>query len=62
MRAWILLAAVLLVAAPDQSQTPQKSTNSRLKALAGGRLIDGFGGAPIPNSVILVDGERITAV
>ena len=25
-------------------------------------LIDGFGGRPIRNSVILVDGERITAV
>lgn len=32
------------------------------KALVGGRLIDGFGHAPIPNSVILVDGDRITKV
>ena len=31
-------------------------------ALVGGRLIDGFGGPPIANSVILIDGERITAV
>src|SRR4051812_47253171 len=31
-------------------------------ALVGGRLIDGFGGTPIANSVILIDGERITAV
>ena len=31
-------------------------------ALVGGRLIDGWGGAPVNRSVILVDGERITAV
>ena len=31
-------------------------------ALVGGRLIDGFGGPPLPNSVIIVEGERITAI
>lgn len=31
-------------------------------ALVGGRLIDGWGGAPVNRSVILIDGERITAV
>ena len=31
-------------------------------ALVGGTLIDGYGGRPIRNSVILVEGERITAV
>lgn len=31
-------------------------------ALVGGTLIDGNGGAPLRNSVILVSGERITAV
>jgi len=31
-------------------------------ALVGGRLIDGFGGTPIANSVILIEGERIVAV
>ncbi|HJT80385.1 MAG TPA: amidohydrolase family protein [Chthoniobacterales bacterium] len=31
-------------------------------ALVGGRLIDGFGGPPIANSVILIEGDRITAV
>ncbi len=30
--------------------------------MVGGRLIDGFGGPPIANSVILIEGERITAV
>ena len=32
------------------------------KALVGGRLVDGLLGAPIANSVILIDGERIEAV
>lgn len=32
------------------------------KALVGGRLIDGFGHAPIQDSVILIDGDTITAV
>jgi imidazolonepropionase-like amidohydrolase len=32
------------------------------KALVGGRLIDGLLGAPIANSVILIDGETIEAV
>jgi imidazolonepropionase-like amidohydrolase len=62
MRACLALAAVLLIAAPDQSSISQHTSTSRLKALVGGRLIDGFGGAPIQNSVILIDGERITAV
>ena len=32
------------------------------KALVGGRLIDGFGGRPMADSVILIDGEIIQAV
>jgi len=31
-------------------------------ALVGGRLIDGFGGPPLEHSVVLIEGERITAV
>lgn len=31
-------------------------------ALVGGRLIDGFGGNPVEDSVVLITGERITAV
>ena len=38
------------------------SQQNQLKALVGGTLIDGFGSNPIKNSVILIDGERITAV
>ena len=35
---------------------------NNLKALVGGTLIDGFGGDPVQNSVILIEGEKITAV
>jgi imidazolonepropionase-like amidohydrolase len=38
------------------------SVEARPIALVGGRLIDGFGGPPLANSVILIDGERIKAV
>jgi len=31
-------------------------------AVVGGRLIDGYGGTPLPDSVILVSGERIAAI
>lgn len=38
------------------------SAHAQQTALVGGRLIDGFGHAPIQDSVILIDGDRITAV
>ena len=34
----------------------------QVKALVGGTLIDGFGGKPIHNSVIIIEGEKIVAV
>ena len=46
-----------LIVAPGQAQSP-----AAVKALVGGTLIDGFGGRPLRNSVILVEGARITAV
>lgn len=33
-----------------------------IKALVGGTLIDGFGGKPVKNSVIIIEGEKIKAV
>jgi len=58
-----LAAAVALAAGLAISPAqPLAQQTSRLKALVGGTLIDGFGGTPIRNSVVLVDGERITAV
>lgn len=37
-------------------------TYAQMKALVGGTLIDGFGGPPLSNSVILIDGPFIKAV
>jgi len=36
--------------------------STSLKALVGGTLIDGFGGTPIKNSVIIIEGEKIKAI
>jgi len=51
------IAAVLVSA-----QQPQLARPTPVRALVGGTLIDGFGGRPIRNSVILIEGERIKAV
>jgi imidazolonepropionase-like amidohydrolase len=50
--AWILFASFAL---PLHSQTVTL-------AVAGGRILDGYGGPPIENGVILMAGDRITAV
>jgi len=39
-----------------------QSLNAQTKALVGGRLIDGFGGHPIANSVIIIEDDMITKV
>jgi imidazolonepropionase-like amidohydrolase len=38
------------------------SAHAKVTALVGGRLIDGWGGAPVNQSVILIEGDRIKAV
>jgi imidazolonepropionase-like amidohydrolase len=50
----VLVVLAALAAAP--------ATAAPLKALVGGRLIDGYGGAPLENSVVLIEGDRIRAV
>lgn len=54
MRNLIIFAAALLAATT--------ACAGPIKALVGGRLIDGNGGPPLADSVILVDGARITAI
>ncbi|MDX1502850.1 MAG: amidohydrolase family protein [Thermoanaerobaculia bacterium] len=49
------LLALLLIA-------PAALAAAQKKALVGGRLIDGFGGRPLADSVILIDGETIEEV
>ena len=38
------------------------SAMSQKKALVGGTLVDGFGGKPILNSVVIINGETIEKV
>jgi imidazolonepropionase-like amidohydrolase len=61
MKRLALLAAVLVLGVATAGQQPARSS-ARVKALVGGTLIDGFAGPPIQNSVILIDGEKISAV
>ncbi|MEY2526598.1 MAG: hypothetical protein QOE73_1369 [Verrucomicrobiota bacterium] len=56
MRATIRFFLIVILSAAGAS-LPAKPI-----ALVGGRLIDGFGGPPLANSVIIIDGERITAI
>src|SRR5262245_57208011 len=51
-------AALALLMAPVQPPPQPRAT----RALVGGTLVDGFAGPPIQNSVVLIDGERISAV
>ena len=41
---------------------PRVQAATPLTALAGGRLIDGYGGPPLEDSVVLIEGERIVAI
>jgi imidazolonepropionase-like amidohydrolase len=47
---------------PDPVGPSQRAAVRAVRALVGGTLIDGFGGRPLRNSVVLIEGERITAV
>lgn len=61
----VTVVAALLAAASAPSLSSSQSSQSagaRRKALVGGTLIDGYASTPITNSVILIDGERISAV
>src|ERR671911_320675 len=61
----VSLIAALIVwssgAASGRAQQPPAAPRATL-AIVGGFLIDGFGGPPGHDSVILIDGDRITAV
>ena len=55
-----LIVAILAAVAAPSSQPPRQPLKT--KALVGGLLVDGFGGPPIQNSVILINGDKIAAV
>jgi imidazolonepropionase-like amidohydrolase len=59
---WILflLALALVATGPIPAQNPDNA--AKLIAIRAGRLIDGQGGAPIRDAVILVENDRIKSV
>ena len=58
-RIGLTLLALTIVVVAVMASSSLASPQSSVKALVGGRIIDGFGGKPIENGVIVVDGERI---
>jgi imidazolonepropionase-like amidohydrolase len=54
--------AVVLLAQPLSAQADRSGSPAGITAIRAGRLIDGRGGPPVANAVILIDGQRITAV
>ena len=55
----LVVLGLALAAAPAAAQ---KKPPESVLALVGGRLLDGYGGPPLENSVIVVRGNRIEAV
>ena len=47
--------------APQTPPPPQSPTKASL-AIVGGRLVDGYGGLPLENAVVLADGATIVAI
>lgn len=54
-----LLVTVVFALAAGAVTAADGAPQGETKALVGGRIIDGFGGKPIENGVIVVEGERI---
>jgi imidazolonepropionase-like amidohydrolase len=64
MRILCLFAATLLLSHPARSQeTGATDSTAKVRvAVKAARLIDGKGRAPLANAVVLIEGDRITAV
>lgn len=55
------MALALLTTAPAVSVGQPRSRPAETLALVGGMLLDGWGGAPVQNGAIVIEGNRITA-
>jgi imidazolonepropionase-like amidohydrolase len=62
MRIRFAVAALALAIAVDHVSAQQADSTPTRTAVRAGRLIDGRGGPPVANAVILIDGDKITAV
>jgi imidazolonepropionase-like amidohydrolase len=58
----VVVAATMAVAVLNARRPAPQGGGARTLALVGGTLIDGFGSTPLRNSVVLIQGERISAV
>jgi imidazolonepropionase-like amidohydrolase len=58
----VFVSSLVFPAFLDASQQPAKTEPPKLIAIRAGHLIDGRSAAPIPNAVILIEGEKIKAV
>src|SRR5262245_43109335 len=58
----LLMACLSAIAVCAQFGQNQPQGPQTVYAIKAGRLIDGTGKAPIPNAMIIVQGERIEAV
>ena len=61
-RAILVGALMLSVAVVGSARSGGQTTAERLTAIVGGTVIDGNGGAPIADAVVVIDGARIAAV
>ena len=60
---WLLVTLALMVAEAVAVAAPGVSgENQATLAIVGGRLIDGFGGPPLEDAVILIEDDTIVAV
>ena len=57
-----ILAALITCHVGSPARAQQPAAASTTLAVVGGFLIDGFGGSPVPDSVVLIEGDRITTV
>lgn len=55
-------AIVAVSPVPAAAATPPEAWTAPTIAVVGGRIIDGYGQAPIENGTVLIKGERIVAV
>ena len=61
MRTRLVVVVISAVFIASQALAQQADSTARI-AIRAGKLIDGRGGPPITNAVILIQGDRITAV